>query len=80
MKIEEFYTMYKYKRKENKYKRLTNNTLYLCGIIHTLWNYYFFKGKRLYIEKFNIGKKTRELRGKVSRFICPTYYMKVEES
>ena len=56
MKIEEFYTINKYKRKENKYKKLTNNTLYLLGIIYTLWNNYFFKGKRLYVEELIIYK------------------------
>ena len=80
MKLEELYVMYKYKRKENRYRKLTSNTLYLYGIVYTLWNNYFFKGRRLYKEELIIYKVHKELRGKVSRFICPTYYMKVEES
>ena len=75
MKLEEFYIMNKYKRKENRYKKLTDNTLYLYGIKYTLWNNYFFKGRRLYIEEL-VHKDIvhKRLRGKISRFICPTYY------
>ena len=78
MKIEEeLYTINKYKMKENRYKKLTNNTLYLFGIIYILWNNYFFKGKRLYIEEL-VHKDIvhKRLRGKLSRFICPIYYMR----
>lgn len=84
MKIEELYTMYKYKdMKYSKYRKLSGITLYLYGILYILWHTYTFnsfKNKRAYIEELTIKSKKTELRGKVGRFICPTYYMKVGKS
>ena len=81
MKIEELYTMYKYKdMKNSQYRKLSRITLYLYGILYILWHTYIFnsfKNKRTYIEELNIKTKKVELKGKVSRFICPTYYMKI---